>query len=108
MTNYQTNPTGPALYIPTLADVENLKVGDLAPNCSGKLSKVKDIRFRGRDIYGRAFVGVVLEFGENSGISESYKEDELVRTTATSNAHTSWELTAIEKAILAERSVVRG
>jgi hypothetical protein len=108
MTNYQTNPTGPALIVPTLADIQNLQVGDLALDCFGKMRRVIDIRFRGTDVYGRAFVGFTTEFGENSGISHSLKENELARTVATSNAHASAELDAIERSILADRPALRG
>jgi len=56
-------------------------VGDLAPDCFGKMARVTSITFRGVDVKGKAFVGYYTEYGENNGaISGSMKEDETVST----------------------------
>ena len=55
--------------------IENLQVGDIAPDCFGKLSQVTDITFRGTDIHGKKFVGVYLVSGAGK-ISAAYKEDQ--------------------------------
>lgn len=65
--------------IPTREEVESLKVGDEALNCFGKLARVTSIFARGYDIHGMAYVCYYTENGEHSQISNSMKENELVR-----------------------------
>lgn len=103
MPNYQTNPNGPALIVPTREEIDNLQVGDLAIDCFGKMSRVVRIAFRGTDLNGRAYVGYNTDLGPGSTISQSIKEGELVRTLATSRDHTSTALDAIERRINQER-----
>ena len=83
-------------FKPSRKYVESLKVGDLAVNPYGRLSKVVNITYRGDDIKGRAYVGVELENGEYSTITSSYKEGELVRTLALSAQFTSAQCDEIE------------
>lgn len=70
---------------PTREDVENLKVGDLAPDCFGKMRRVTEIFARREDINGKLFVCFYTEFGERSTMSGSMKEDEIVATTEISS-----------------------
>jgi|WetSurMetagenome_2_1015567.scaffolds.fasta_scaffold494268_1 hypothetical protein len=85
-------------FVPTRKEVEELREGDAALDCFGKLRRVMRITYRGVDIYGRAYVGFYTAFGENGGsISHSYKEGELVRTVALSNRYTSAECDRIEQ-----------
>jgi len=65
---------------PTRKAVENLKVGDLAPDCFGRMNKVTSITYHGDDIHGKAYVGYYVEFGDNAQISGSLKEDEILAT----------------------------
>jgi len=95
------------LYIPTRQDVESLKVGDMALNCFGRQAEVVEISFRGTDLKGKQFVGVKLDFGPNSTITQSFKEDELVRHVGTSAKYTSHQLDVIEAEMLARGERVR-
>lgn len=61
---------------PTREDVQNLKVGDMAPNCFGKMAAVVSIFAQRDDIKGKAFVCYYTENGPGSTISGSMKEDE--------------------------------
>lgn len=89
-------------FKPSRKYVENLKVGDLAVNPYGGLSKVVKISYRGETVKtlrqegGKAFVGVELEHGENATITTSYKEGELVSTIPLSSQFTSAECDEIE------------
>ena len=69
------------LFMPEVADVENLAVGDMAPSCWGRLQRVAEIAYRGVDLHGAPFVGFYVEDGVNGGrMSASLKAGELVRT----------------------------
>jgi len=83
-------------FKPSRQYIESLKVGDLAVNPYGRLSKVVKITFRGDDTKGRAYVGVELENGEFSTITNSYKQGELVSTLALSAQFTSAQCDEIE------------
>ena len=104
MLNAQTNPDGPALMIPSREDIESLKVGDVSPDCFGRMSKVTEIFARKDDINGRAFVCYYTAFGASGSCSHRMKEGDLLRTVATSNAYTSAELDAIERKANQERA----
>lgn len=72
---------------PTREDIESLQIGDLAPDCFGKMSPVTSIIFRGTNVHGKAFVGFYTEYGENNGaISGSMTEDETVSTVQITQA----------------------
>lgn len=86
-----------AYVIPTRDQVASLKVGDLALDCFGKMSRVTRIVCCKEDIHGKLFVIYYTQLGTTSSISGSYKEGELVRTVQLSNEHTSSELCAIER-----------
>jgi len=89
-------------FKPSRQYVENLKVGDLALNPYGRLSKVVNITYRGETVKtnwqegGKAYVGVELKTSEYSTITTSYKEGELVATIPLSAQFTSAELKDIE------------
>jgi hypothetical protein len=95
------------LYIPTRSDIEAMQVGDKAMNCFGRPARVVEVSFRGTDIKGKAYVGVKLNFGPNSTITQSFKEDELVRHVGTSAKFTSHQLDDIEAEMLAKGERVR-
>ena len=77
----QTTINGVLVTRPTRDDIESLQVGDLAPDCFGKMSPVTSIIYRGVNVKGKAFVGFYTAFGENnSSISGSMTEDETVST----------------------------
>jgi hypothetical protein len=84
--------------MPTREDVQNLKVGDIAPYVFG-MDIVTSIYALDVDISGRAFVCYYVRQGDNGTISASMKEGELVRTMRLCNAHTSAELDSIESAM---------
>lgn len=89
--------TTPIRFIPTRNQVESLTVGQSALNCFGNYAEVVSISGRGVDVNGRAYVCFNLRFGPHSTISQSYKEGELVRTTALSREFTSAQLDTIER-----------
>ncbi len=95
------------LYIPTLHDIESLSVGDMAMDCLGRMRPVAEVNFRGTDLRGKAYVGFKVEFGPHSTITQSYKEDELVRHVGTSRCFTSLQLDDIEADMLAKGERVR-
>lgn len=91
-------------YVPTRKEVEAVKVGSMAPNCFGEMAEVKEVFGRGDDINGKAYVCYYTYFGKDGGsISNSLKEDELLRSVAACRNYTSWELDEIERAIVASR-----
>lgn len=98
MENVASHDPAARFFIPTREWIENLQTGDMAPNAFGNLRNVTDVRYRGVDVNGRAYVGVIVEFGDDGRISASFKEDELHRSISIGRDHTSWELTDIEKA----------
>ncbi len=92
--SFTTNPIrhavidGLLIVNPTRQDIDNLKIGDYAPNCFGSFGKVVSITYRGIDIHGKAFVGYYVEWhGEDSSISESLKEDETLSTIPLTNKY---------------------
>jgi len=95
------------LYIPTLQDIESLKVDDMGLDCFGNIRQVVEVNWRGTDFKGKAYVGFKVEFGPHSTITQSYKEDELVRHVGTSKYFNSWQLDDIEAEMLAKGERVR-
>lgn len=71
---------GILITTPTRQDVLDLKVGDLAPNCFGRMAKVTSIYAQKDDVHGKAFVCFYTEWGTNATMSHSIKEDETVAT----------------------------
>ena len=65
---------------PTRGDIENLKVGDLAPDCFGGMCPVVEITAMKEDILGKLFVCYYTLLSETSRISHSMTEDETVPT----------------------------
>lgn len=65
------------LPMPTKADIENLKEGDLAPNCFGEESPITQIFAKDTDISGRKFICYYVKFGPNGQISHSLTEGEI-------------------------------
>lgn len=68
------------IFTPSRVWIEDLRVGDMALDCFGKIQEVKKIAFRGTDLKGKMFVGYNTKFGENSTISHSAKEGEVIST----------------------------
>ncbi len=96
------------LYIPTLHDIESLKVGDIAIDCFGCEAEIVEITHRGPDRKGRIFIRYCTASGIIGGkTSMSMKEDELVRHVATSAKFTSHQLDDIEADMLAKGERVR-
>jgi hypothetical protein len=91
-------------YFPTRDDVTSLKVGDMAPNCFGRMAQVSEITCQRDDVNGKAFVCFYAIYGSNGTMSGSLKEDEILRTVNLSNHFRSAEIDAAEKLAL---SVVR-
>ncbi len=88
------------VHVPTVEEVRNLKVGDLALDSFGRYAEVMEIRYHGTDVNGAEFVGYAVRFGDDnstSTITGSYKAGELVRTTALSREKTSAELDKVER-----------
>ena len=96
------------LYIPTLRDIESLKVGDMAMDCFGKKATITQITHRGITLSRKAFILYYTASSTGNGqISMSMKEDELVRHVGTSAKFTSWQLDDIERDMLAKGERVR-
>lgn len=83
-------------YLPKRDDIQNFSVGQWAVDCFGNLSTIVEIFGRGNDITGKAYICYYTQFSENSKISMSIKEGELVRTVPLCNKFKSFELDAIE------------
>lgn len=83
-------------FKPSRKYVESLSEGDFALNPYGRPAKVLKITYRGDDIKGKAYVGVELENGENSTITHSFKEGELVRTLDLTRFYNSAECHKLE------------
>ena len=72
------NDNGIDKAYPTRQDIEDLKVGDFAPDCFGKMREIVSIHARGIDINGKAFVCFYVKWGAHNGrMSGSLKEDEI-------------------------------
>jgi len=67
-------------FIPTKEWITKLGNGDLAPDCFGGWSRVVEIIYGGVDVNGSVYIGVWLELGPASKISNSYKEGRPVIT----------------------------
>lgn len=91
-----TNDPTSEYFIPTFEWINNLKVGDLVPNCFGNLNPITEIHARGTDINGRLYICLYTQYHENSTISGSFKEGELHRSVKLCGKHTSHELNIIE------------
>lgn len=87
---------GRLAFKPSRDWILDLEVGSLAPDCFNRIREVKEISFRGEDSQGKAFVGVLLAWGTNSTMSNSYKEGELVRGLGLSSILCSAECDALE------------
>jgi hypothetical protein len=85
--------TAPCLIlIPTKEQVLDLKVGDLAIDAFGRMSKVVEIGARSVDYKGRFFVVYYTETTANGSMSMAMKVGELVRHAGTSRHYTSAQL----------------
>lgn len=84
------------VFIPERSDIENLMVGDVAPNVFGH-AEVTRIAYVGEDLKGRKYVGYYTKLSENSQISASMKEGELIRSLHVCKLFTSHELDIIER-----------
>ena len=87
-------------FIPTGADIDNLKVNSMAIDCYGRKSKVTEVSYRGVDANGRKFVGFYVSTGSGE-MSHSLKEWKLARTLRATQNHSSHELDLIERDMLA-------
>lgn len=89
--------------VPSEDDVRNLQVGQLAPDCFGRLSRVTRIYHLGRDIHGAWFVCYYAAMNDRDtaengcGCSASMKEGELVRTVPLTCLLTSAECDELER-----------
>jgi hypothetical protein len=91
------------IYIPTRAEIEALKEGDLAPDCFGNWKLVTKIYGRGNDLNGKAYVCYYTEFGPGASISNSLSEGKINRTVALTGKFTSHELDLMEKKHLEDK-----
>ena len=90
---------GQVYFIPSRDYIEKLEIGGLVLDAFGNWAKVTSISARKEDINGKLFACFYAEFGADSTMSGSVKEDCLVRTAALSSRHTSAELDAIEQTL---------
>ena len=61
--------------VPTRAEVEGLRPGDIAPTVCGELPVI-EVTCQKNDIHGKAFVCYICRFGPTSSITGSMKEGE--------------------------------
>ena len=92
------------LKLTTREEVENLKVGDLAPACFGNLAPVVEIYARGVNVHGRANVCYYVQFSDRDArIRDDLVEDELHRTVRLISKYSAAELYAIESRLRKQR-----
>ena len=77
---HRVDESGVLIVTPTRAEVQALSVGDMAPDCFGRVARVVEIFGRGDDVQGRAYACYYTEFGPGSSISGSVKEGATVAT----------------------------
>lgn len=88
--------------MPSIEDVDTLKVGDNAPDAFGGMSLVTRISANGKDRDGYKFVHYVTRLSEHDnaengcGCSQSMKEEELIRSVRLTNLLTSAECDSLE------------
>ena len=58
----------------TRIEIENLKIGNLVPNCFGKMMPIVSIYGRGISDKGKAFICFYQTFGSSSTMSNSIRE----------------------------------
>ena len=93
--NYTLDPHD---FVADVDFIENLKVGDLARDCFGRLAPVTKIFGRGVDIDGMAYVCYYTRFGShNSEISNSIKEGRVIRTVGLTRQYSSAELDEVDR-----------
>ena len=93
---FTNDELGRLAFKPSRNWILSLNVGSLAPDCFNRLREVKEISFRGEDSQGKAFAGVFLAWGDNSTMSNSYKEGEVVRGLGLSQILSSAECDQLE------------
>lgn len=74
---------GITVYKPTAEDVHALQIGDLVPDCFGRLKPVNRIYARGTDVYGKVYVLFYTQQSENSSMSGDLHEDQFILTLET-------------------------
>lgn len=86
------------VFVPSREFIDDLKVGDVAPNCFASLSTVNKITYVGkRQKDGAHFIGYYTPLGDNGSVSMSLMENEIVR--APWYPWTSAQFDEIERAI---------
>ena len=93
---FTNDEIGRLAFKPSRNWILSLNVGSLAPDCFNRLREVKEIVFQGEDSIGKVFVGVRLAWGNNSTMSNSYKEGEVVRGLGLSQILSSAECDQLE------------
>jgi hypothetical protein len=71
---------GITIYKPTAEDINALQIGDLVPDCFGRLKPVERIYARGTDRYGKVYVLFYTKQSETSSMSGDLHEDQIVLT----------------------------
>ena len=84
-------------FVPTREYVQDLVVGQDVLDAFGDLRPVDHIFARGVAIDGRAYVCFYTKHGDNGMLSQSFKEDELVRTLHLCCRFSSAELDKLER-----------
>lgn len=90
------DPSAP-YFVPTAEWIAALQVGDMAPDCFGRMAEVTRISAKSEDIEGRPFVCLYTKLSETSQVSGSFKAGELHRSLPVTQLHTSAELDQIER-----------
>jgi hypothetical protein len=97
-------PIGVSCYIPTLEEVQQIQVGDVALDCFGSLKPVVEIYGRGQDGKDRTYVLFKTQFSDaGSTITGDMTEGVLARTVHLTKYFNSHELDLIEKYLFRRR-----
>ena len=92
-------------FIPTREFIQNIKVGEVAPDFAGDLQEVVRIICRREDIEGKLFILYETVLGPTSTVSCSLKEGRLHRTVMLTTKYTSVQLDRMERELRMERAL---
>ena len=84
-------------FMPEREDIVNLRVGDMAPDCWGKMSKVVEISFVGETCKGMPFVHFYTELSATSRVSGSMVVGIVQRSMHLTGLLNSAECDAVEQ-----------
>ena len=87
------------IYVPSKSYIENFEIGTKAPYCFGGLRDVVEVFAINQDVNGKIFACYYIKHSENSRISGSVKEGEIVRDLKLTCALKSAEIDEIQRMV---------